>query len=355
MKIILPCCGKSSRFPGQPPKWTLPAHDGRPMLCHAISGLEYALDDLVVTILAEHEERFQVSAGLAKAFGRPVRMVVLSEPTRSQGETVARTLESLQLDEPFFVKDSDGYFKVTGKLEREENYVCIDSLNNFDSINPRNKSYLQMDQQENIINIREKMVISDTFNVGGYYFTKPQEFLEFYRQLAANNANWSREIYLSDVIGAMVLTGIPFRGRTTTGFKDWGTIREWRNALLAQKTFLVMLDGFVFQRGSSYFRPRFDEVQPYPAAVACLQSLASQGHKIIYLTIRGSDLEKVTREQLTAASLPDGQILWECPIAKWILVTAPHPTLPFLSGQAVDLLPEDPNLLETIEGELNLF
>ena len=36
MKVIVPCCGSSSRFPGQPPKWTLPAHDGRPMLCLAV-------------------------------------------------------------------------------------------------------------------------------------------------------------------------------------------------------------------------------------------------------------------------------------------------------------------------------
>ena len=30
MKVILPCCGRSSRFPNQPPKWMLPAHDGQP-------------------------------------------------------------------------------------------------------------------------------------------------------------------------------------------------------------------------------------------------------------------------------------------------------------------------------------
>ena len=53
MKVIVPCCGSSSRFPGQPLKWTLPAHDGRPMLCLAIDGLQCSLDDLVVTVLPD--------------------------------------------------------------------------------------------------------------------------------------------------------------------------------------------------------------------------------------------------------------------------------------------------------------
>lgn len=354
MKVILPCCGQSSRFPEQPPKWTLPAHDGRPMLCHAISGLDINLDDLVVTVLAEHEEKFHVTAGLAKAFARPIKIVVLKERTRSQSETVAKTLEALQLNESFLVKDSDGYFEVKGNLARDDNYVCVDSLNNFDSINPRNKSYLQIDQEGLVVNIREKVVISDLFNVGGYYFTNPMLFLEFYHRLAENSADWSKEIYLSDVIGAMILTGVPFRALNTTGYKDWGTIREWRHALLAQKAFLVMLDGFVMQRGSHYFRPQFNEVPPHTSAVECLQGLAAQGHRIIYLSIRPPEMETETRAQMRDAGVPGGQILWNCPIAKWVLLTAPHPTLPFLNGQAIELQPDAPNLLETIEGELTL-
>ncbi len=92
MKVILPCCGSSSRFPGQPPKWTLPAHDGRPMLCLAIAGLEFSLDDLVVTILREHEANYHITAGLEEAFGRPREDEVILDFQRTgvNRETVAR-------------------------------------------------------------------------------------------------------------------------------------------------------------------------------------------------------------------------------------------------------------------------
>ena len=350
MKVIVPCCGSSSRFPGQLPKWTLPAHDGRPMICLAVAGLEMSLDDLVITILKEHEEQYSIAAGLEKAFGRPINVVMLPERTASQAETVARTLQALDLDEPFMVKDSDNVFHIDD-LEQEDNYVCVDSLNNFDSINPRNKSYLQVDHKGIVTNMREKVVISDLFNVGGYYFTSPAHFLEFYERLSKDKANWSREIYLSDVIGAMILEGIPFRARQTTNYSDWGTVREWRRALLAKKAFFVLLDGFVFERGSDYFRPHFAETKPQAKAVEAVRTLAAEGHMIVYLSIRPDTLKSVTLRQIKEAGLPEGTVLWNCPTAKWVLLTSPHPTLPFLTSQAMEVHADDVNLIETIDSD----
>jgi hypothetical protein len=319
------------------------------MICHAIAGLDLSLDDLTITILRDHEQKFNVVKGLEEAFGRPIHVAILDEPTRSQSETVARTIEHLGLDEAFLVKDSDGFFRLDD-LAQEDNYVCVDSLNNFDSINPRNKSYLQIDHKDIVTNIREKVVISDLFNVGGYYFTTPSHFLEFYQRLS-RDATWNREIYLSDVIGAMILEGVPFLARRTSGFQDWGTVREWRRALLAQKAYFVLLDGFVFERGSQFFSPRFADVRANSGAVDAVKACADKGNKIIYLSIRPQAFEGLTRSQLKDAGLPEGEVLWNCPIAKWVLVTSPHATLPFLTSQAIEVHPDEPNLLETIDGD----
>lgn len=351
MKVIVPCCGRSSRFPNQPPKWMLPAHDGRPMICLATAGLKIDLEDLVVTILRDHEERFHVSEGLARAFGRPIRTCILQQQTRSQSDTVAQTLRALALDEPFLVKDSDNTF-VVEQVDQGDNYVCVDSLNNYDSINPRNKSYLQVAHNGLITNIREKVVISDTFNVGGYFFTSPAQFLEFFDRLSANTAEWNREIYLSDVIGSMILEGVPFYAKPITGYRDWGTVREWRRALLDRKAYFILLDGFVFERGSQYFKPRFEDVQPSANAVEAVRSLAAAGHQITYLSIRPPTLADLTARQMTAAGLPAGQVVYDCPVAKWTLVTAPHGTLPFRTSDALELLPDDVNLSESIRGDV---
>ena len=183
MKIIVPCCGRSSRFPGQPPKWMLPAPDGQPMLRLALSGLPVELDDLIVTILREHEETFDVEAGLASRLRSSDPRGDPRESNRQPIGNRGRNGAQVGLDEPFLVKDSDGYFHCPD-LTSDANYICVDTLNHFDLINPRNKSYVQVDSDDRILAMREKVVISDLFNVGGYFFHSPAEFLRYYDSLA---------------------------------------------------------------------------------------------------------------------------------------------------------------------------
>ncbi|MEZ4365365.1 MAG: hypothetical protein R2939_03635 [Kofleriaceae bacterium] len=317
------------------------------MLTLALSQLRVEPDDLVVTILREHEDAFDVSAGLAAAFGHPLEVVVLEQPTRNQPETVARTIEALGLTESFLVKDSDNTFALD-ELGCETNYVCADSLNNYDAINPRNKSYLQVDHRDVVTNIREKVVISDLFSVGGYGFLHAAQFLEYYRRLSSNSADWQRELYTSDIIGAMILDGLPFRARRITGYQDWGTVTEWRRALLTRQAYFVSLDGFLFERGSAHFSPRFADVTPNAEAVAAVAELVRRGHTVIGLSIRPRDHADLTTSQLAAVGLGSLQVVYECPIASWTLVTAPHATLPFQTSHALEHGPNDANLVEKI-------
>jgi hypothetical protein len=320
------------------------------MVSLAVANFKFDLEDLVITILRAHEEQFRVTEGLTEAFGRPIRALILEEPTRSQAETVARTLDRLQLQEPFLVRDSDNTFALDG-IEQPANYVCVDSLNNHDLINPRNKSYLQTDHKGLVTNIREKVVISDLFSVGGYYFTDPERFLHYYQRLLNASADWQRELYISDVIGSMILDGIPFHARRVDRYEDWGTVHEWKGKLLAKKAFFVSLDGFLFERGSEHFRPRFEDVSPIPKAVEALQALAAKGHALIYLSIRPPELAELTRKHMREAGVPDGPLVCGCPIARWELITAPHPSMPFQTSSALELNTDDPNLLEKILGE----
>jgi dTDP-glucose pyrophosphorylase len=349
MKVIVPCCGRSTRYPMDVPKWMLPAHNGQPMLAMALEGIAVPREDIVVTILQEHEDRHEVTRGLEKALGA-VRVVRLSEPTRSQAETVARTLEALALDEPFLIKDSDNTFALT-EVGQDCNFVCVDSLNNHDLINPRNKSYVQVDHQDIITNIREKVVVSDLFSVGGYFFTSPPAFRAHYERLMGNRAPWQGECYISDVIGSMILEGTPFKARRISRYQDWGTVQDWRRALLTRKTYFVLLDGFLFERGSHFFRPHFSEVRPQAESVAVVKGLLEQGHTVRYLSIRPRELATLTETQIREAGLPPAEVMYECPVSAWVLLTAPHQTLPFQTSRALELAPDDPHLEPKLRGE----
>ena len=347
MKVIVPCAGRSSRYPDMPPKWMLPAWDGQPMIALAIQGLDVPRSDVVVTVLREHVEAFDAENGLRKALGGEFRIVVLDAPTRSQSETVAKTLEALGGDEPFLVKDSDNTFRLA-PVEQPNNYISVASLNDFDNINPRNKSYCRMDHEHLVLNIREKKVISDTFSVGGYYFSRPSEFLATYHRLMAAEQYARSEIYLSDVIGAMILDGHVFKGRMVEGYQDWGTVHEWRRHLVGRNLLLVSLDGFVFQRGSLHFAPTFADVAVNPEAVAAIRARVAHGDRVVYVSIRPAALRALTEAQLADAGLPADTVIFDAPVAPWTLLTAPDATLPFTTSRAAEIDPRDPNLGEKV-------
>jgi dTDP-glucose pyrophosphorylase len=327
----------------------LPAPDGQPMLTMAVSGFDFDLDQLVVVILREHDERYDARRGIDDAFGGEVEIVVLDEPTASQAETVARALGALDLDEPFLVKDSDNMFALPD-LEQGDCYVSVDSLNNHDLINPRNKSYVQVDHNGLITNIREKEVISDLFSVGGYFFTEPEQFVEVYDRLSARDHAWDRELYISDIIATMVLEGTPVLTRRVERYQDWGTVHEWHRTLLASRTLFAALDGFVFERGSEHFSPRFSQVTPHKQVVDELLRVREKGHSVILLSIRPRALEDLTRSQLERVGLGDVPVVYDCGSTAWRLVASPHSRLPLSAAEAVELEPDDPNLAEKLLG-----
>ena len=348
MKVIVPCAGRSSRFPNMPPKWMLPDHDGLPMVVRAVQGLSLKPRDMVVTILREHEERFAATDGLRRAFGEPVECVILDHPTASQSETVAETLRRANVSEPFLVKDSDNFFEVDF-LDEPFNYITVSSLNDFDLINARNKSYVQVDQDSVVTNIREKRVISDLFSVGGYFFRSPKDFLAAFDELSGSTRLNESELYISEIIGFMILGGHAFQAKRAQRYQDWGTIHEWRTELERRRVFLVSVDGFLFERGSRYFAPAFEDVAPNPAAIEATLKMHALQQTLIYLSIRPPEMEEMTRRQLKEQGLPDGQIIFGCGVAQWGLVTSSHPSLPFSTSRAFEIEADDVNMVDKLD------
>ncbi|MDR1913797.1 MAG: hypothetical protein LBQ68_04855, partial [Clostridiales bacterium] len=107
MKIIVPCAGRSSRFPNMRPKWMLNAPNGDLMIKESLKGITHNPQDLIITILREHELRYHITKGIEKCFGFVPSICMLDEQTKSQSETVYKTIEQMEVSEPFLVKDSD--------------------------------------------------------------------------------------------------------------------------------------------------------------------------------------------------------------------------------------------------------
>jgi NDP-sugar pyrophosphorylase family protein len=321
----------------------LSSGNGRPMIVEAISKLEVSFDDVVITILKEHDEKYGAKAGLRSAFGRAVEVVVLDSPTASQPETITRTLTQTGLSEPFLIKDSDNSFALA-EIDQPYNYVSSASLNDFSSINPQNKSYIKADESEVITQIREKQVISHLFSVGGYFFRSPADYVRTYEKLVEERLPWQAELYTSDIIASLIFEGDLFKARNVTEYQDWGTLKEWSANLQKRSTYFVLLDGFILEKGNAYFGTSFSDVTANEEAVAIARDLVAEGHKLVFLSIRPESARGETEKQLRGLELPTSDILFEMPVGRYMVISAPDPAVPFTSARGLELAPNDPRL-----------
>ena len=68
MELLIPCAGKSSRFPTDRPKYLLTMPDGKLMIQATTESIMSKFDRVFFAVLKEHDEKFHSSAILKKIF-----------------------------------------------------------------------------------------------------------------------------------------------------------------------------------------------------------------------------------------------------------------------------------------------
>ncbi|MFA5715480.1 MAG: hypothetical protein WC998_07060 [Candidatus Paceibacterota bacterium] len=279
MKIIIPCAGKSSRYPNLRPKFLLTNPNGKLMIQDVMDHL-FPKYEIIITVLKEHKEKYN----LQNIFGN---MHVIDE-SASQSETIYKTLIDKEINEPFFVKDSDSIFKLN-TIEEAYNYVCVDSLDNNSRIDVLNKSYVLGNP---IKEIAEKKVISNYFSVGGYYFTDPKVFIRGYEESVV-----SGEKYISDVIKHL-LSMNSFLIKEVSEYVDLGTIEDWHRWKSKHKSYFVDIDGVLVETSSRYFEPTWGTTKGIKENINTINNLYDNGSQIIITTAREESFREITKGQL---------------------------------------------------------
>ena len=106
--LIIPCAGRSSRYPNLRPKWLLTHPDGELMLEKVINGLEIKnLDRTKITIVKDQIKQYEADLILKQAFGDQIEICVLEDYTKSQSDTVSETIKNMDVSGSFIAKDSD--------------------------------------------------------------------------------------------------------------------------------------------------------------------------------------------------------------------------------------------------------
>jgi len=332
--IIIPCAGKSSRYPNLRPKFLLINPNGNLMFQDAISKLNLRNCNIVVTVLKEHEQEYGLK-GMFKKFFPKFQLCVLDKPTKSQSETVCVTLKQMQIGGPFLIKDSDNIFKMH-QIKEDFNYVAVENLENIGAVNPCNKSYVLYDSSGIITNIEEKKIISDTFSVGGYYFTEPQKFIKIFNKLSKSNLDG--EIYVSKIINYLIFNNqAKFKIKNVSEYLDLGTINEWMDYKDKIKTYFIDIDGVIVENGGEYWKPYWGTTQGLPENIKLIQKLYEQGNQIVLFTARKAKYREITIKQLKKNNIKYNHLIMGLFHSQRILINDFTDSNPYPSAVAVNI------------------
>jgi hypothetical protein len=331
--LILPCCGDSTRFPGNRPKFLLTHPNGLSMLAASIKGLDLGMVHRIVCVVREdHVKKYGFIVGIQEQFDERFEWCILEKPTESQPETVAMAIALLGITGPIAIKDPDNYF--TAEV-LPENVVATSTLQEHELINPSNKSYVEHDGNR-IDSIAEKQILSDTFCCGLYCFNDADYFNETFLLVRSQAKHI---IHVSDIIAHMLEVDIEeFYTYHADNYIDWGTLQDWNRYKEQFETIFVDLDGVLVQNSGQYFDPKWGTTDALDENVSYLihRKLSGKVH-IIITTSRTKDAELATINQLKNLQIPYDRILFGLPHGRRVLINDYAPSNPYPSCYAVNL------------------
>lgn len=216
--LIMPIAANKPEYATRLPRVFLIAEDGMMHCIRALKSLDLSkFGHVYITILRQLDQKYALTERLSLQFRindiQNSEIVVLDEPTASQPETIYQTILQKHIHGSIFIKDADCSF--TGE-DTSDNAIAIHPLEQLDWVNPKNKSYVAVDDMYYITNIIEKRIVSHYFTAGGYSFADAGTYCKYYQRLADQKG-----LYLSHIIYSMLLEGYTFRPVLTKGYEDF--------------------------------------------------------------------------------------------------------------------------------------
>lgn len=221
--LIVPAAADKAEYSDKLPYIFGLDKDGVIICIKSIMGLDLKrFDKIYFTVLKKHDDRFFVVESLTMQFKRlgiqNARVVVLDNPTRDQAETVFETIQKENIKGGIYIKDADSYFKTDFDYV---NGIAIYPIEDLDSLSPKDKSYVAVDDMYYVTNIIEKRIVGHHIGAGGYVIEDADKFCAYYLRLR----DYGR-LYLSHIIYAMLLDKTTFRPMVVEDYKDWGTQKD---------------------------------------------------------------------------------------------------------------------------------
>ena len=337
--LIVPASGRSSRYPGMRPKWMLTHPSGKIMIQAVLESFGFRrYKKTVVVILREHCEKYEADIILEQIFGQDVEVLVLESATSCCPETVSQAISTLHIAGRVVIKDTDCIVEIDSSFDG--NYIVglqVDSRSPVNNLHQ--KSFIVKNEDDIVIDIVEKVVVSDNVCLG-VYSVDADQFVYAYRDIAASGVHCSlSEIYVSHVISHLVISKkCLFHVVEATRYVDWGTLADWSREKDRFKTYIFDIDGVMLVNYGKYGSKNWSNTfEPIEENFSLVKKLSDEGNEIIFMTSREEEYLTKFKDSLLERGIKYKTILFGCNHNKRILVNDFAPTNPYPSCESVSI------------------
>jgi dTDP-glucose pyrophosphorylase len=203
INIVIPMAGEGSRFKKAGYARPKPFIDvmGKPMIRWVMENLQVPGAHYILIARKDHmEAEKEIAAIIEKEF--PVTIITVDQLTEGTACTVLFSRRFINNDTPLLIANSDQWveFSLEDMLQDAKQNKWDGSILTFidKEMNPK-WSFAKTNEKNEVIEVKEKVAISNKATVGIYYFSKGKDFVNAAVDMIVHNERVNNEFYTCPV------------------------------------------------------------------------------------------------------------------------------------------------------------
>lgn len=211
MKVLIPMAGAGSRFTNAgytfpKPLISVQNINNKPMIQVIVENLNVDAEHIFI-VRKEHSEKYNLHQ-LLNVISPHCKIVTVDHLTEGAACTTLLAKEYINNDEPLLIANSDQF------VEWDSNEFMYSMTGDkidggiltFNNSHPK-WSYVRLDDNGFVTEVKEKKVISNEATVGIYYWSKGSEYVKYAERMIAKNIRVNNEFYVCPVYNEAIGDG----------------------------------------------------------------------------------------------------------------------------------------------------
>lgn len=224
MLLVIPLAGRGTRYSNVGYTTPKPLIEvvGKPMLYHAFQSVKnIKFSKLVFIALSEHEKLFGVRKLIQEQITENFELILLDEVTEGQLCTVLKAAPFFKENEGLLIAASDSY--IESNIGSEIEHSDADGIISVIDLPGEQWSFAKTNESGNVIEVTEKIKISNNASTGIYYFKNAKQFELEAETILANKETTKGEYYIMPLYNKLIKKGAVIKLSNATAMWDMGT------------------------------------------------------------------------------------------------------------------------------------